>query len=105
MKTYLENKYILAFAISVMLLSCLFGKTLVAANEREAEPNLCRYYTSIQIEAGDTLWSIAETYNNSSVMDIRAYIDELRKTNHLHTDSIKAGDSLVILYFGQLPIT
>lgn len=97
------KKYLLILAVSVMILSCFFGKTLVVASGEEKNVSLNRYYTSITVKNGDSLWSIAETYNKGSGMEIRKYIDEVRKMNHLATDSIKAGDSLVIVYFAEAP--
>lgn len=97
------KRFLLVFALSVMLLSCLFGKTLVVANGEERGPVYSRYYRSIEIEAGDSLWSIAKTYNRNSGMNIREYIDEIKKINHTSSDVIEAGDSLMIIYFSETP--
>ena len=97
------RKYLLVFVLSVMLLSCLFGKTLVVANGEERGPVYSRYYANIEIEKGDSLWSIAKTYNQNSGMSIREYIDEIKKINRMCSDAIAAGDSLMIIYFSETP--
>ncbi len=97
------KKYFVFVAVLVMVLSCFFGKTLVMASDEESSSGFNRYYTDIQIESGDTLWSIAKTYNANSGMDIREYIDEIKQMNGMIADDIDAGDSLTIVYFAETP--
>ena len=56
------KKYLIALVMIVMIMSCFFGKTLVMANEESDDTVYNRYYTTIEVEKGDTLWSIAKTY-------------------------------------------
>ena len=58
-----------------------------------------KYYTSIQIEKGDTLWSIADTYMTSEYDSIQDYIREIKELNHLGPDDIHAGQYLTIPYY------
>ena len=99
------KKYFVMLCICVMVLSCFFGKTLVMASVEEAPVGYERYYTDIQIQNGDTLWSIAKTYNKYSGMEIRDYIRELKHMNQMISDEIHAGDSLTIVYFAESPKT
>ena len=98
------KKYCMMLVLFVMVLSCFFGKTLVMASEEENSVVYERYYTDIQIEKGDTLWSIAKTYNKNSGMEIRDYIREVKQMNRMISDNIEAGDSLTIVYFAQAPL-
>ncbi|MCI7794820.1 MAG: LysM peptidoglycan-binding domain-containing protein [Lachnospiraceae bacterium] len=93
------KKYLLVLIVCVMILSCFFGKTLVMASEEENSSSRERYYTEIRIEKGDTLWSIARTYNKNSGMEIREYIHILKEINRLSSDEIEAGNCLTIVYF------
>ena len=52
-------------------------------------------YISLQIEEGDTLWSIASEYRPAS-QDIFHYMDQIRDVNHMHTDTIIADRYLII---------
>ncbi len=99
------KKYFIMLVMFVMVLSCFFGKTLVMASEEESSVVYERYYTDIEIEAGDTLWSIAKTYNENSGMEIREYIRVLKQMNGMVSDTIAAGDSLTIVYFAEEPMT
>ncbi|MCR4434362.1 MAG: LysM peptidoglycan-binding domain-containing protein [Clostridiales bacterium] len=51
-------------------------------------------YQKIQVKKGDTLWGIAEKYNQRG--DIREYIYQLKKINNLKDSSINQGSLLVI---------
>lgn len=97
------KKYLLVLIMFVMILSCLFGKTLVLASGEERGPVYNRYYTNIEVQKGDSLWSIAKCYNTNSGMEIREYINEIKQINHLVSDAIDAGDRLTIIYFSEAP--
>ena len=97
------KKYLVMLFVCVMVLSCFFGKTLVMANVEESSTSYDRYYTDIEIQSGDTLWSIAKTYNKNSGMEIREYIRELKKMNQMVSDDIDAGESITIVYFAERP--
>lgn len=98
------KKYLIMLVVFVMVLSCFFGKTLVMASEEESSTVYERYYTDIEVEKGDTLWSIAKTYNKNSGMGIREYIREVKQMNQMISDDINAGDSLTIVYFSEKPM-
>lgn len=63
----------------------------------------CKYYKSIMIEEGDTLWSIAsQNLNDVNInITISAYIKEIMKMNGLQSDRITAGMYLVIPYYSN----
>ena len=98
------RKYLCMLFICVMVLSCFFGKTLVMASVEENNVNYERFYTDIEVQKGDTLWSIAKTYNKNSGMEIRDYIDTVKQMNQMVSDHIEAGDSLTIVYFSETPL-
>lgn len=64
---------------------------------RVSAPKPC--YASIQVENGDSLWSIASRYAHKSPMDIQGYVDELKRINQLNGDTIHAGHYLMIVYY------
>lgn len=66
-----------------------------SASDFEKEPR----YTSIRIENGDSLWSIAARYAESSPMDVREYVQELKRMNQLTDDTIHAGHYLTVVYY------
>lgn len=83
----------LALAIAGLFAVCGTSKAS-AAPEREP----VRYYTSIKIGQGDSLWEIASRYKmeGESIAD---YIDEIIVMNQLSSEQITAGKSLMIYYY------
>ena len=60
-----------------------------------------KYYTSIEIKAGDTLWSIASQYANKKYISVEDYIEELKYMNRLSSDQIIEGHYLTISYYSE----
>lgn len=58
-----------------------------------------KYYQSIRIEKGDSLWSIASRYMNSEYASINQYMDELRAINDLDSDMLIAGNYLSVVCY------
>ncbi len=89
-----------ALVLTVLFLSAgLCGHMKSMANETGVP---CRkYYTSIRIAEGDTLWSIAREYNTRSGLSERDYIDELCRINRLAGQEIHAGHYLTVAYYLQ----
>ncbi|MCI8991375.1 MAG: LysM peptidoglycan-binding domain-containing protein [Eubacterium sp.] len=58
-----------------------------------------KYYTSVTIRPGDTLWSIAEEYMPEEYTDTKEYIEEIMELNHLHSYKIHSGGALVVPYY------
>ena len=60
----------------------------------------CKYYTSIEVSVGDSLWSIAEEYMDAGNQSVYDYIDEIKEINGLKSDQIRAGEYLMVSYYG-----
>ncbi|MEH2948000.1 LysM peptidoglycan-binding domain-containing protein [Sporofaciens sp. JLR.KK001] len=60
----------------------------------------CKYYTSIEVSTGDSLWSIAEEYMDARNQSVYDYIDEIKEINGLKSDQIRAGEYLMVSYYG-----
>lgn len=93
-------KQLVMLVLVVLLGSCFFGHSLmnVLAGEDETQAPE-KYYTSIQIQKGDSLWSIAGKYGESSGMTTSQYIKELKNINGLKEDTIHSGHYLTVMYF------
>ena len=72
------------------------------ADETEL-PESQKYYTSIEIQKGDTLWGIADEYAESCRMSTTDYVAELKSMNGLKEDVIHSGQHLTIMYC--VPVT
>ncbi|MFG6357566.1 MAG: LysM peptidoglycan-binding domain-containing protein [Acetatifactor sp.] len=61
-----------------------------------------KYYTSIQIQPGDTLWELADRYADSEHYDSHAqYMEEVIRMNHLSGERVYAGDYLILPYYSD----
>ena len=74
----------------------LCGGAVLGFAQGTAKGSPYKYYTSIPIEKGDTLWSIAKEYMTEDYDGIEEYIREIRRVNHLSGDKIDAGRYLAI---------
>ena len=83
-----------------MFLICATFVNLYNVNANNTGKNpLYKYYTSYQIEPGDTLTSIAQEHIKDSNVSTSDYIDEVMKNNKLSDDEITSGKKLIIAYY------
>ena len=91
--------------IVTTILFVLVGGIAIGNNFSQAQVNaeetceLNKYYKSIYIESGDTLWSIAKEYCTNSSVDIEDYIDEIKELNGLASYNIHQGQYLMVAYY------
>lgn len=90
-------------AILLLLFVIVIGGSISGlARARKAKEDSYKYYTSILIEKGDTLWSIASEHMTPEYDRIEDYICEVRRLNHIFGDGIYAGEYLTIpCYFEE----
>ncbi len=90
-------------ATIVILISGIFiglgaGRVFSHAESLDTD-HYYRYYKSVMIMPGDTLTSIASSYNDH-YESIDDHVDEIRFTNHLSEDAtIYAGEYLIVPYY------
>lgn len=91
----------LSFMVVALIFSIfLTGGIVVIAGNNKQPIKEYKYYTAVEIQSGDTLWSIAgEYYQLNHCDDIRDYIWELKQLNHLTSDKLIIGDKLVVFYY------
>lgn len=95
----------------VLLLITLLGSSAFGSSKEQNSADgfdaaaIERYYTSIQIQQGDSLWSIACKYKENSGLTVEQYIRELKNINGLKEDTIHSGHYLTVMYVtsDQLP--
>ena len=73
---------------------------MITDAKEKSSPKTYKYYTSIYIEKGDTLWSIAEQYAYEGI-STTDYISELKKINNLKDETIYAGCYQLISYYSH----
>ena len=92
------------FGIGILIASliCVLMIQTPALYAQSTHEN-AKYYTTIEIESGDTLWSIAQEYRTSEYRSLQAYIDEVKQINGLAGDNITEGCYLTIPYYAVEP--
>lgn len=98
----LKRKGIILIAgiMSVLVISTIFFSFSAKASDTSNE-TCYKYYTSILIQDGDSLWSLAEKYRDERFPSKKAYIDEIRKMNNLADDVLISGQYLIIPYYSN----
>lgn len=76
----------------------VFGFSAKASSMSDSE-TAYKYYTSIQIEPGYSLWSIAEENYTRHFSSKKAYIREIKQINGLKNENLTSGQYLIIPYY------
>lgn len=89
-----------AVAVVIFLLGFFIGsKNMSEVEARDYSANTEKYYTAVEVESGDTLWSIADEYMTAEYDDRDEYMSEVREMNNLTGSVIKAGTTIMVPYF------
>ena len=86
---------VLLITIGSMVFGSIFSSAQSSADESGIQ---YKYYKSIEIKKGDSLWSIANEYNPDK-FNTQGYIDEIKELNSLESDTIHAGQHLLVIYY------
>ena len=98
-----RQRGLLAIAIIlVVALGILLGSSInaLASSEKDIS-SYNKYYVSIRVESGDTLWTIADEYVEGFNLSKSDYIAEVCQINSISEDNIHAGDYIVVPYYSQ----
>lgn len=97
----IRRKFILTGIAAVLVLSlALSCHALLSHANTEIEDISYKYFTSIRIEPGDTLWSLADRYADQEHYASRdQYITEVMNMNHLSGEELSAGNYLIVPYY------
>ncbi|MCI8549347.1 MAG: LysM peptidoglycan-binding domain-containing protein [Lachnospiraceae bacterium] len=95
-----QRRNIVILSSMIIIAFVFFFGAIVSANTKKEENHLYKYYTSVQIRPGDTLWDIASEYCHDS-SQVNAYVKELKEINHLRNNEIYAGKYLTVIYYSD----
>lgn len=97
----LRRKFILAgISLMLVLFFALSYHVLISQANTGMEDISYKYFTSVQIQAGDTLWSLADRYaDEMHYASQEQYITEVMEINHLTDEAIYAGNYLIVPYY------
>ena len=96
-----KNKLLLILIIVIaIVLICLSSILYVSGKSDKNEFQVYKYYTSVEVHDGDTLWDLAQLHTHGiKETTIETYIKEVKRLNHLKSDIIYADAYLTIPYY------
>ncbi|KAB1439649.1 cell division suppressor protein YneA [Candidatus Galacturonibacter soehngenii] len=95
-----QQFYIIVMTLCfVIAIAVTYGSFISLAKSNQSEDQVIKYYTSIQIQSGDTLWEVASAYITAEYESISDYIKEVKHLNSLDDDKIHEGQYLTVPYY------
>lgn len=91
-----RNKRIPAEVFFLIVVLIMSSSISSFAQSKKSEEKFNKYYISISIKKGDTLWSIASEYMTAEYDNIEEYILEVKRINHISGDTIYTGRYLTV---------
>ncbi len=88
-------------SISTLISKAGNEKGMSYENEKAEEMIRYKYYTTVTVAVGETLWDIANEYNSEEFGGIQNYIREVKSINHISGDRICAGEALTVPYYSM----
>lgn len=85
--------FVIAVAIICSVMFCTINAQAAPAE------NINKYYTSVRVECGDTLWAIAGEYITDDYIDMNDFLNEICMINHISEDEIHAGQYIIVPYY------
>ncbi len=73
--------------------------TLSGFSRPDESQEVFRYYTTVSVDRGDTLWSIAAEHENEVTPSMRTYMKEIRQINNMRGSKVTYGQKLVLPYY------
>jgi cell division protein YceG involved in septum cleavage len=88
---------LILFVFLLIFSAVFFSKTVTAQRSGDR----FKLVTSVEIKKGDTLWSIATEYITDEYSNLNEYINEIKDTNGLVSDTIHAGNYILVPYYAD----
>ena len=93
--------FLMVLGVFLVLVSVISFQVIVSDAGTDTDGFTFKYYTSVEVSPGDSLWSIAERYLDDHYKDHQKYISEVVSINHLEDDSITSGQYLIVPYYSE----
>ena len=97
-----KNIFMTLFTVIFILTISISCFTFGSKAQDKSEVILYKYYKNIEIQYGETLWDIAQTYFCEDKYDnYEHYISEVLLINGLYNETVSAGSFLIIPYYSE----
>ena len=101
-KVQMEKRLIVVIGIIVISLGILLGSSISAFASAREKARIHKYYTSIQLKQGDSLWELAGEYASTDQSE-QEFIDEVCEVNGISESNIlHSGQYLVVPYYSDV---
>lgn len=81
------------FAVFIFIV----GMKIVDVNaNKTTSTSMKREYISIEVEAGDSLYNIAERYIGVGYSNLDDYIDDIKAVNDIKEDTVYVGKNIIV---------
>lgn len=99
-KVRIERRILVISGILFISLLILLGSGIHAFASSSSEPaEQHKYYTSVRVQSGDSVWTIADQFLLDSNMSKEQYVKEICEINNLSDGKIYAGEYLTVSYY------
>lgn len=100
-KVQMEKRLIVVISIIVVSLGILLGSSISAFASAREKAQLHKYYTSVQLRQGDSLWKLAREYAATDQSE-QEFIDEVCEVNGIsESNTLHSGQYLVVPYYSE----
>lgn len=96
----IQKRIIILAVILIMFVFLLIGNSILTFASSRNETPVHKYYTSVQLQKGDSLWSLADEYAASDYASREQFMDEVCKLNKISKENtLHSGEYLVVSYY------
>lgn len=96
----LKKHFLISVCMICLTIFLTFTIFSIRTDAKDASETMeIKYYTSIAVTSGDTLWTIASEHKGIYYDSETDYIEEVMHINALKNETIYAGQHLVIPYY------
>lgn len=100
-KVQMEKRLIVVISIIVVSLGILLGSSISTFASAREKAQLHKYYTSVQLRQGDSLWKLAGEYASTDQSE-QEFIDEVCEVNGIsESNTLHSGQYLVVPYYSE----
>ena len=92
------SRIIIGGVTLLLLIGLIISKTTFASTTKENNRKDL-IVSSVYIEPGDSLWSIAEKYYSDDYDSVRHYVNVIKRSNGLSDDRIYTGTHLIVPHY------
>lgn len=97
----IRNQILIFLVVTFLIFFIIFLSDSIfsRASNMEEHQIYYKYFKSIEVQQGDTLWDIAKDCKGESQLEIKRLVTEIKQMNQLSGNQIVAGQHLMVPYY------